>query len=263
MPAKIKFAARSDVGKIRTNNEDNLYCNGIIMTALDRERPFFINGMTESPAIFAVFDGMGGEDCGEFASLTAAQGLQEHSGRILRAFPDSDKEISGYAGAVNAKLIDVMRTQGIRTGTTMVLAAAGNSSFRVYNLGDSRGFVTENGRLLRVTDDHTVAEEKMRMGFLTPAQAEKSRERHILTRYLGDNDEYGVIPDVGREYSFDTHNGGLLCSDGLTDMLAFPEISRIMSAAKDPSEAVNMLVDSALENGGRDNVTCIVFEIGE
>ena len=63
MSVKIKFAARSEVGNVRTNNEDNLYCNGIIMSESDRERPFFINGMAESPAIFAVCDGMGGRDC--------------------------------------------------------------------------------------------------------------------------------------------------------------------------------------------------------
>ena len=263
MSVKIKFAARSEVGNIRKNNEDNLFCNGIIMSASERGRPFFLNGITESPAIFAVCDGMGGEDCGEVASLTAVQTLQEHSGRIFRNLPDADKEVNTYVSSANSKLLDLMRTQGIRTGTTLVLALAGISSFKIYNLGDSRGFITENGRLLRVTDDHTLAEDKMRMGFITAEQAEKSRERHILTRYLGENDEYGVVPDVSKEYSFETHKRGLLCSDGLTDMLTFAEISRIMSASEDPSEAVNRLVDSALEHGGRDNVTCLVFEISE
>lgn len=263
MSATIRFAARSEVGNIRTNNEDNLYCNGIIMSESDREKPFFINGMAESPAIFAVCDGMGGEDCGEVASLTAVQSLQEHSGKILGNLLDSDKEVSDYVISANSKLLDIMEAQGIRTGATLVLSVIGGSSFRIYNLGDSRGFRIEGGRLLRVTEDHTVAEEKMRMGFISASQAEKSPERHILTRYLGDNDEYGVIPDASREYGFDTHSGGLLCSDGLTDMLTFQEISRIMRAAKDPSEAVNMLVDSALEHGGKDNVTCLVFEISE
>ena len=263
MPAKIKFAARSETGNVRTNNEDNLYCNGIIMTVSESGRPFFLNGSTEAPALFAVFDGMGGEDCGEVASLKAAEALQNHSRRILRSINNADKEINNYVSAVNSELIGFMRSQDIRTGATLVLSVIGTGSFRIYNLGDSRGFRIENGRLLRVTDDHTVAEEKMRMGLISAAQAEKSPERHILTRYLGDDDEYGAIPDASKEYSFKTHSGGLLCSDGLTDMLTFPEISRIMSAAREPSEAVNMLVDSALKKGGRDNVTCLVFEISE
>ena len=261
MSAEIKFAVRSEIGSVRTNNEDNLYCNGIIMTVSERGRPFFWAGITESPAVFAVFDGMGGEDCGELASLTAAQSLQKYSHRILRNLLDADKEVNDYVSSVNSELLSIMRSQGIRTGATLVIALACGNSFRFYNLGDSRGFVMKNGRLIRVTNDHTVAEEKMRMGLLTAQQAEKSPERHILTRYLGDNDEYGIIPDVSNEYSFDSCSGGMICSDGLTDMLAFPEISRIMRAAKNPSEAVNILVDSALKNGGRDNVTCLVFEI--
>ena len=263
MSAKIMFAVRSDVGNVRSNNEDNLFCNGRIMTASERERPFFFEGVAEAPAIFAVCDGMGGEDCGEVASLTAVEELVKYSRKILSNLPDADKEVDDYVKAVNGKLLALMRSQGIRTGATLVLVLVSSSSFRIYNLGDSRGFRVEKGRLLRVTDDHTVAEEKMRMGLISAAQAEKSRERHILTRYLGDNDEYGVSPDVSEDYSFDTHTGGMLCSDGLTDMLTFPEISRIMSTAKNPSEAVNMLVNSALENGGKDNVTCLVFEIAK
>ena len=154
-----------------------------------------------------------------------------------------------------------MRSQGIRMGTTLVMSVVGEKSFTMYNLGDSRGFRVEDGKLLRVTDDHTLAEDKMRMGMLTPAQAEKSKERHVLTRYLGDNDDFGAMPDTSREFMFEDNMGGLMCSDGLTDMLTFPEISRIMRASRDPAEAVNLLVEGALRNGGRDNVTCVVFEI--
>ena len=261
MAAKIRFAARSEVGNVRTNNEDNLYCNGIFMTVSDRERPFFLSGTTEAPAIFAVFDGMGGEDCGELASFTAVETLLDHSRKILGNLLDAESEICDYVRAANAKLISIMQTQGIRMGTTLVMALAGAESFTFYNLGDSRGFRVENGRLLRVTDDHTIAEERARLGLITYAQAEKSRDRHILTHYLGDNDGFGAGPDVSKDFSFETHSGGLLCSDGLTEMLSFAEISGIMKAAKSPSEAVNMLVESALEHGGRDNVTCIVFEI--
>ena len=261
MSARIKFAARSETGNVRTNNEDNLYCNGIFMTVSERERPFFLCGETDTPAIFAVCDGMGGEDCGELASLTAVKALQERSRKILRKPEASGQAVCDYVSDTNSKLLDIMRTQGIRMGATLVMSVIAENSFTIYNLGDSRGFRIENGRLLRVTDDHTLAEDKMRMGLLTPAQADKSRERHILTRYLGDNDDFGAMPDTSREFAFSTHSGGLMCSDGLTDMLSFQEIAAIMNAAKTPAEAVNMLVDSALAHGGRDNVTCIVFEV--
>ena len=262
MSARIKFAARCETGNVRTNNEDNLYCNGIFMTVSERERPFFLCGETDSAAIFAVCDGMGGEDCGELASLTAVEALQEHSRKILSK-PDNSVAVCDYVKDTNNKLLDIMRTQRIRMGATLVMSVVGEKSFTIYNLGDSRGFRIEDGRLLRVTDDNTLAEDKMRMGLLTPAQADKSRERHILTRYLGDSDDFGAMPDTSKEFAFTTHSGGLMCSDGLTDMLSFQEIAAIMKSAKSPKDAVNMLVESALAHGGRDNVTCIVFEIQE
>ena len=262
MSLRVKFSCRSVIGNVRTNNEDNLFCNGIIMTVSERERPFFMNGQAGTPCIFAVCDGMGGEDCGELASLTAVETLQEHSRKILRNLAKADENITAYVVEANKKLLDIMRTQRIRMGTTLVLALVEEESFTIYNLGDSRGFRIEDGRLLRVTDDHTVAEDKMRMGLITPAQAEKSSERHILTRCLGVyEDEFTLAPDSSRKFDTDTNTGGLLCSDGLTDMLTFPEISRIMKANPEPSEAVNNLVKAALERGGRDNITCIVFKI--
>ena len=259
MSARIKFAVRSETGNVRRNNEDNFYCGGIFMTVSERERPFFLCGETDSPAIFAVCDGMGGEACGELASLTAVETLHEHSSKILRSADDS--AVCDYVKDTNAKLLDIMRNQGIRMGSTLVMSVIGQDAFTMYNLGDSRGFRVENGRLLRVTDDHTLAEDKMRMGLLTPAQADKSRERHILTRYLGDSDEFGAMPDVSRKFGFGTHSGGVMCSDGLTDMLSFQEIAAIMKTAKSPADAVNALAESALSHGGRDNVTCVVFEL--
>ena len=261
MAVQVKFAVRSEVGNVRKNNEDNFYCNGIFMTVSERERPFFLSGITDTPAIFAVCDGMGGEDSGELASLTAVQTLQEHSRKILRNFIDADKGVNDYVADTNNKMLGIMRSQGIRMGCTLVMAVLGEDSFTLYNLGDSRGFRVNNGRLLLATDDHTVAAEKVRMGLLTPAQGEKSREKHMLTRFLGDNDEWGALPDASNKFFTDENTGGMMCSDGLTDMLTFSEIAAIMNANPDPAKAVNALVDSALEHGGHDNVTCLVFRI--
>ncbi len=97
------------------------------------------------------------------------------------------------------------------------------------------------------------------MGLITPAQGEKSPEKHMLTRYFGDSDEWGVMPDISPVFSCKENSGGLLCSDGLTDMLAFSEIAEIMKECPEPADAVNRLVEAALEHGGRDNVTCLVF----
>lgn len=264
MSLRVKFSCRSVIGNVRTNNEDNLYCNGIFMTVSERERPFFLSGRTEAPCIFAVFDGMGGEDCGELASLTAAQTLREHSPKILRNVIDPDDGAERFVSDANERLLDIMRTQRVRMGTTLVMSIIGGAGFNVYNLGDSRGFRVETGKLLRVTDDHTVAEEKARMGLITMEQADKSRERHILTRCLGIyDDEAPVSPAVYGPFMFGENSGGLMCSDGLTDMLAFSDIAQIMANYSEPADCVNALVEAALMRGGHDNVTCVVFRITE
>ena len=107
MAVQVKFAVRSEVGNVRKNNEDNFYCNGIFMTVSERERPFFLSGITDTPAIFAVCDGMGGEDSGELASLTAVQTLQEHSRKILRNFIDADKGVNDYVADTNNKISSI------------------------------------------------------------------------------------------------------------------------------------------------------------
>lgn len=266
MAVQVKFAVRSEVGYVRKNNEDNFFCNGIFMTDSEREKPYFLSGITSAPALFAVCDGMGGEDCGELASLTAVQTLQEHSPKILHGIINTDESIAyeavhQYVRDTNAKLLGIMRSQNIRMGSTLVMSVLGEDSFTLYNLGDSRGFRVNNGRLLLATDDHTVAVEKVRLGMMTPAQAEKSREKHILMRYLGDHEEWGAMPDASRRFMFTENTGGLMCSDGLTDMLAFREIAAIMKDCHEPADAVNRLVEAALERGGHDNVTCLAFRI--
>lgn len=256
MTSRIRFAARSETGKVRTNNEDNLYCNGIIMSADARDRPFFLAGMAEVPAVFAVCDGMGGESCGEVASLVAVESLGEHSEAIKNT---GTRAVQDYVSDANSRLLGIMREQNIRMGTTLALVVAGDEAFTAYNLGDSRIYRVKEGRLLRITDDHTVAEDKMRMGYLTALQAERSRERHILTRCLG-IDEYEAVPDVSEEYDFRENRRILLSSDGLNEMVSFRDIAAIMKNAQNVNDAVNNLVDAALFNGGHDNVTCIVLE---
>ena len=264
MKNTIKFAVRSDMGRIRTNNEDNFYCNGIYMTVSERERPFFLNGEARIPCVFAVCDGMGGEDCGELASLTTVETIAE----FAEKFSKRNNAVFDFVNNANKKLVAIMKRQKIRMGTTLALAVINEVSFTLYNIGDSRIYRVEeeagNQKLLRVTDDHSLAEEKVKMGLITPAQAEKDRDRHVLTRYLGiDDDEFTFSPDVYGPFHFDENKKILLCSDGLTDMLSYKEISEIMCNNADVCEIADKLLNNALNNGGKDNITCIAIEIGD
>ena len=149
-------------------------------------------------------------------------------------------------------------------GTTLALVNIVENAFVTYHLGDSRIYRTQNGKLLRITEDHTLAEYKVRMGIMTPQQAEKSEEWHILTKCLGlvdDDDTIFTMPDFNGAYPLKGRI--LICSDGVTDMLSDTEIEEIIIKAEDPAEAVNGLIDLALKKGGYDNATCMVIEKGE
>lgn len=259
--ARVKFAVRSEIGKVRTNNEDNFFCNGIYMTPSELNRPFFIKGVAEAPCIFAVFDGMGGHDCGEIASLMSAEILSEHSAEILRG---GHEAVDSFVRDANKKLTAFMNDRGIRTGTTMVLAVFGKNFFTAYNLGDSRIYSMKDGILTRINDDHTVAEEMIREGRLSPKHAEDSRWSNMLTRYIGMGaDEIASAPDIYALRSYDDEKRVLLCSDGLNKMLKHREISGLMKNYESPEETVNALTEAALMKGGLDNVTCIIIDIEE
>ena len=240
---KIKFAVRSEKGYVRADNEDNFYCNGVFTLPSNK---ISLKGIIETPCIFAVCDGMGGEDYGEIAALKTVETIAEYAEKIRNG------SVNEFLKEANKKL----HSLDVRTGTTLAMLVIQEDSFMAYNLGDSRIYRTERGRLLRVTDDHTIAEDKVRMGILTPKQAEKSPEHNILTRYVGMSDD-GVmsLPDSYGPYKLDGKI--LMCSDGLTDMLSYNEIAGLINSSDDP---VDKLVEAALKKGGNDNVTCLMVE---
>ena len=240
---KIKFAVRSEKGHVRVNNEDNFYCNGVFTLPSDK---ISLQGIVETPCIFAVCDGMGGEDIGEIAALKTVETIAEYAEKIR----------SGSVNEFVKKANEKLHSFGLRTGTTLAMVVIQEDSFMAYNLGDSRIYRFERGMLLRVTDDHTIAEDKVRMGILTPKQADKSPEHNILTRYVGMSDD-GVmsLPDSYGPYKLDGKI--LICSDGLTDMLSYNEIVGLSSRSDD---SVDKLVETALKKGGNDNVTCLMIE---
>ena len=155
-----------------------------------------------------------------------------------------------------------MRLRSVRLGTTIALVVISNEFVRAYNIGDSRIYKFQDGILLQLSEDHTVAEQKRKMGLLTDEQAKHDKSRHVLTRYLGIfEDEMVLTPDIITPFKTSKGVKLLLCSDGLTDMLEDKYIEKIMQTFNEPEKIVNTLVDKALENGGKDNITCIVIAL--
>ncbi len=259
----ITFAACSHKGNIRSNNEDNLYCCGSILTPETRDAVFSLSGETVAPCLFAVCDGMGGQEDGEFAAWAAVSGLAELDAAVKVAPADkTDGLIQEYVTRVNGLLCDKMREKSVRIGTTLALIAVTSDEIMPYTIGDSRIYELAGGTLRQLSADHTLTAQKVKMGALTKEQAKTDSDRHKLTRYLGIfEDEMAIEAEPLPALPLTEHRRLLICSDGLTDMLDDERISEILTGTS-VTDASDTMIREALEAGGKDNVTFIVIDIG-
>ncbi|MGH8981581.1 MAG: Stp1/IreP family PP2C-type Ser/Thr phosphatase [Acidimicrobiales bacterium] len=237
----LRSGSATDVGRVRTTNQD---------VAL------------EDPDLFAVADGMGGAVGGDVAARVAVD--------ALRAAFQREPTVEGLRHAIAEANRAVWRQgqaeAGLRgmgttlTATGLVQEPGGQQVVALANVGDSRAYVFSRGQVLQVTADHSLAEEKVRLGELTEAEAAVHPHRHILTRVLG------VNPDVDVDlWALHLKDGDriLLCSDGLTNEVPDDRIRAILSTVADPRQAAASLVKAAVEHGGSDNVTVVVVDVDD
>jgi len=231
-------AFRTDTGRQRNANEDSYF--------------------VRSP-IFVVADGMGGAQAGEVASKAAAEAFD-------RDLPDAPPErvLQETIEAANREIHELARADPSRAGmgTTITAAIVNAQSEEVCigHVGDSRAYRLRDGKLERLTRDHSLVEEMRRKGQITDAQAEDHPQRSIITRALGP--EPSVEVDV-RTVPAAPGDLFLLCSDGLTTMVDEKGIQQILSEASSVREAVRTLIDAANHAGGRDNITALGFQLGD
>jgi serine/threonine protein phosphatase PrpC len=234
----LRWGAATDVGRVRTNNEDSL--------------------LVESP-LFAVADGMGGPAAGEVASAIAVATL-----KAAFATDHSRDVLAEAVRRANEAIFDRAREDpALRgMGTTLTAVALvdedGDDVLAVVNVGDSRAYRMRDGELERLTDDHSLVEEMVRTGRLTADEASIHPQRHILTRALGvqpsvEVDCFGVTPFAGDRY--------LLASDGLMNEVSDRDIAGILRRHADPDDAAQELVHLAKDNGGSDNVSVVVVDV--
>ncbi|WP_320537872.1 PP2C family protein-serine/threonine phosphatase [Pseudarthrobacter sp. IC2-21] len=211
-----------------------------------------------SDPVFAVADGMGGHEAGEIASGMCV--------RALAAMPQlATGERTVTAAVLQQYLIradnSIREATGARAGTTLtgavVVEQMGMPYWLVLNIGDSRTYRLSQGNFDRISVDHSEVQELVDAGEITPEQATVHPRRHVVTRALGTGDEteadYWLLP-------VEEGDRILICSDGLTGELTDDHIFRILSTVAHPQDAVDALIQAALRNGGRDNVTVIVVD---
>lgn len=230
---KLKVGAATDVGRTRTANEDSFLRDD--------------KGQT-----YAVADGMGGHRAGDVASATAVEVVTRELGSgatLVEAIVAANDEVFAKAQA-NPEM------RGM--GTTVTSVVFDGERALIAHVGDSRGYLWRDGALTQVTEDHSLVEELVRQGRLTPEEAAVHPQRNIVTRALG------VDADVQVDsYEIDLYPGDrlLLCSDGLTSMMRDDEIAAVLRGAADPQLASDALVDAANRAGGEDNITVLVLDV--
>jgi serine/threonine protein phosphatase PrpC len=251
MKPAIIYAARSHVGRRRENNEDNLFADGVIRSLNSGNRPFSLDGVTEAPSVFAVSDGMGGEEAGETASFLTVQTLLTARDQIETA--PSRQAVQAYVDRAHRAIQEA--APGRRSGATLALAVVSAEGVSCFNLGDSRIYLWRTDRLRQVTNDHTAAAERLRQGL---PLSERERSDFRLTRCIGIGNSRTVEAYPAFRMN---HCRLLLCSDGLTDLVDPQEIERLLRATPRVSDAADGLVQAALRHSGGDNVTVIVIQI--
>lgn len=233
-----QVAHLTDTGRKRRRNEDAVVCE---------------------PPLFAVADGMGGAQAGELASRLAAAALREEQGEVMGGEERVASLIQEANRRVYQRSAEDRAVSGM--GTTLTIALVEDGRVAIGHVGDSRAYLIRDGKLEQLTEDHSLVAELVRSGKLSPEEAETHPQRSVITRALGTD------PDVDVDtFSIETRGGDLflLCSDGLTSMVADDAILKIVEQHRnDLTRAARALVNAANRGGGEDNITVVFFEIAD
>jgi protein phosphatase len=230
------YASASDTGRKRRRNED---------------------AYVSAPPLFAVADGMGGAQAGEVASKLAATVLEDtdsggRSGteRVTALIQEANRRVHERASADPT-------TSGM--GTTMTVALVEDDHVTFGHVGDSRAYRVREGELEQLTQDHSLVNELLKSGKLSPQEAETHPQRSVITRAVGTD------PDVDVDaFTVATEDGDvfLLCSDGLTDMVEDDVILETLEKHRgDLDRATKSLIAAANRVGGEDNITVVAFTV--
>ena len=253
-----------DKGKRRKNNEDNFYFNGQYLNPENRELSQNYSAKITDPQIMmGVFDGMGGEEFGEEASYIVADTVWKYhqKGRERDTLP-SDREVQAIVKEANDRINEKIEAEGANhIGTTFSLLSVQNDVAKLYNVGDSKAFLFRDGKLKQISTDDTTVARLIRNGVITEEEAKTHPDRHKITQYVGMfTDEYNMTVHNSGEIQVSEGDVFLLSSDGLTDMVEDSAIAEILSTIKNPDAAAKALLQKALDNGGKDNVTVLVVK---
>ena len=253
---QVKSSGLTDVGLRREGNEDSF-------------------SVKDAQCLYVVADGMGGHLAGEVASQIAVEMINKSYEKWSENNTPEDELFGSYDSSLSRKGNYVLSSIRLANrvvhemaleyeqyhgmGTTVVIVVVTPTLVISANVGDSRIYLVREGRIERMSRDHTIVNEQVEMGVMTEEEAATSPLKHILTRNLGSAED--VIPDVF-EIEPRNHDRFILCSDGLTDLVGDEEILQMTLNADDPDTLCRQLVEKALKRGGHDNTTVVTLFVG-
>ena len=232
----VQHAAVTDPGRRRRQNED---------------------AYVVQPPLFAVADGMGGAQAGEIASRIAASALRDSGAET------GEDTVAALIQEANRRVYAAAASDDARAGmgTTVTAALVEDDRVRIGHVGDSRAYRVRDGALEQLTEDHSLVAELVRSGKLSPEEADIHPQRSVITRVLGTDPEVDVDTFEVEAQPGDVF---MICSDGLTSMVDDDAILAVLRQdAGTLEQKARGLVDAANRGGGEDNITVILFELGE
>jgi protein phosphatase len=267
--ARIEFGARTHVGRVRSNNEDQYLIArlGKSLQVLDSSLPPEAGAPPPAPEgyLMLVADGMGGAAAGERASALAVEEAKRYllfTAKWFFSLDDPDEHVRVrllHEGLerLDRQLIEMAEADPSLKGmgTTLTAASSIGADVFIVQVGDSRAYLFHDGHLEQLTRDQTLVQSWVEVGLLDPAAARSHRLRHVLTNSLGGSP--GVRAETVKLRVADGDRL-LLCTDGLTEAVSDEQIATILRLHPQPAEACQALVHAALDRGGPDNVTVVL-----
>lgn len=241
---RISYSCVSHIGKIRKINQDNIICDRCFMEVTDANIPFHLSGtrLSKSFSLFGIFDGMGGEECGEMASYIAAKNAS-----TLEIGKDVVLDLSQFCEKTNTDICTYAKMNNVSAmGTTAAILAFTRKGVTLCNIGDSKIFRFFDGILEQISRDHIAVSAY--------------RAKPPLSQNLGIPPSELIIDPYLARGGYNDGDIYLICSDGLTDMVTTEEITQILSS-KSITDAIDELLDKALTYGGRDNISIILCKV--
>ena len=244
-PAHFRWGAETHTGRERQENQDSYFAD-------------------PEPTLFLVSDGMGGHRGGAVASGIVAEDLpvmiENALDRLKVGTPRTIKSLLNKLIAEQSKQLQLEGTSetGFKDmGATLVIALLRKNRCFIANIGDSRAYRLRKGRMTQLTRDHSVVSELIEKGHIEPEEAANHNASGQITRYIGMEEK--ACSHV-RSFALKKADRFLLCTDGLTDMVAEKDIAAVLRAETDPQSACNSLVAAANKAGGHDNITTLIID---